>query len=183
MPLSCRLSGWKKTKSCSSPGPTAAASPRSCAFLPFWRSYFGGAIPRREVTLLLQEPYLLKESVFRNVTIGLMLRGQKGNLQNEYAAAMEMAGFEDPQAFAQRRPAALSGGEKQRVALASRLILKPAVLLLDEPTSFVDARSAGIIVAALKKLCHTGCAIVCATHDPALVEALGARCLRLETPA
>ncbi len=73
--------------------------------------YFGGAIPRREVTLLLQEPYLLKESVFRNVTIGLMLRGQNGNLQNEYAAAMEMAGFEDPQAFAQRRPAALSGGE------------------------------------------------------------------------
>lgn len=145
--------------------------------------YFGGAIPRREVTLLLQEPYLLKESVFRSVTIGLMLRGQKGNLQNEYAAAMEMAGFEDPQALAQRRPAALSGGEKQRVALASRLILKPAVLLLDEPTSFVDARSAGIIVAALKKLCHTGCAIVCATHDPALVEALGARCLRLETPA
>lgn len=144
--------------------------------------YFGGPVPRREVTMLLQEPYLLKESVFRNVTLGLVLRGQKWNLQNEYAAAMEMAGFEDPQAFAPRRPSALSGGERQRVALASRLILKPSVLLLDEPTSFVDARSAGIIVEALKKLCHTGCGMVCATHDPALVEALGARCLRLQPP-
>lgn len=145
--------------------------------------YLGNeACPRREITLLLQEPYLLRESVFRNVTLGLVLRGKKDDLQGAYDGAMRMAGFDDPAAFAMRWPAALSGGEKQRVALASRLILKPAVLLLDEPTSFIDAKSAKIIINVLKKLRATGCGIVCATHDPALCEALDARRLELEAP-
>ena len=98
--------------------------------------------PRREVTLLLQEPYLMKASVFWNVTLGLRLRGMGVREQREgYAQSMLAVGFSDPDSMATRGPGELSGGERQRIALASRLILSPSVLLLDEPTSIVDAAS------------------------------------------
>ena len=95
-------------------------------------NYLGGPEPRREVTLLLQNPYLLKCSVFDNVTLGLRLRGDRENLPARYAEAMRAAGFADPQAMASRYSSQLSGGERQRISLASRIILKPRVLLLDE---------------------------------------------------
>ncbi|MBQ4326076.1 MAG: ATP-binding cassette domain-containing protein, partial [Mailhella sp.] len=74
-------------------------------------NYFGGPEPRREVTLLLQNPYLLKCSVFDNVTLGLSLRGDRENLPARYAEAMRAAGFADPQAMASRYSSQLSGGE------------------------------------------------------------------------
>lgn len=135
--------------------------------------------PRQEITLLLQEPYLFRDTVFRNVTLGLVLRGQRHDLREKFQTAMRMAGFAEPDKFGQRRQGALSGGEKQRVALAARLILRPRILLLDEPTAFVDAKSADIIIAALNGIIHAGAAIVCATHDAGLVRALQARNISL----
>ena len=46
--------------------------------------YHGGEDPRREVSLLLQEPYLLKTTVFENVVLGLKLRGRRGGLEDAY---------------------------------------------------------------------------------------------------
>ena len=82
-------------------------------------------------------------------------------------------------AFADRRLPMLSGGERQRVALASRLVLRPRALLLDEPTSNVDVRSARAIAAAVAQCRAEGAAIVCSTHDPALMQALGGEQLKL----
>jgi tungstate transport system ATP-binding protein len=68
--------------------------------------------------------------------------------------------------FAGRPWYALSGGEAQRVALASRLILKPDVLLLDEPTANVDAMSSQLIKdAALKARQDRGTTLIIASHD------------------
>ncbi|MBO4300732.1 MAG: ATP-binding cassette domain-containing protein [Desulfovibrio sp.] len=130
--------------------------------------------PRREITLLLQEPFLLRESVYRNVTLGLTLRGVSDTRQ-PYKEAMLAVGFQHPDSMAGRPFHALSGGEKQRVALASRLILKPALLLLDEPTSSVDAKSARNIVAAVRECMTAGVSVVYATHDQTLLDALGGR--------
>jgi len=127
--------------------------------------YFGGAEPRREVTLLLQNPYLLKCSVFENVTLGLRLRGDSRNLQERYAEAMRAAGFAEPQAMASRFSSQLSGGERQRISLASRIIMKPRVLLLDEPTAHVDAASELMILDTVRACLSQGTTVVCATHD------------------
>lgn len=144
--------------------------------------YFGGPDPRRECTLVLQEPWLMRSPVFKNVVLGLKLRGRRENLREKFENAMLAVGFENPADFAQRKPFALSGGEKQRVALAARLILDPVALLLDEPTAYVDGKSADRIVAALKKAREAGVTIVCATHDRALVSSLDAEVMELRRP-
>lgn len=144
--------------------------------------YLPSPLPRQECSLLLQEPFLLHETVFTNVTLGLNLRGIKTNLQERYQEAMHSAGFENPQIFAKRPPHSLSGGEKQRAALAARLILHPRVLLLDEPTAHVDSRSAGHIITALLKAAEEGTTIVCATHDPLLADKLHARRMSMRKP-
>ena len=85
--------------------------------------YGGSADGRREATLLLQDPYLLRMSVFSNVVLGLKLRHEKADLKQAFERCMKAAGFADPWSFAERGPRELSGGERQRVALASRLAL------------------------------------------------------------
>ncbi len=127
--------------------------------------YFGGPDPRQEITLLLQVPYLLKCSVFQNVTLGLRLRGDCRDLESRYVDAMLAAGFTDPMAMAKRFSSQLSGGERQRISLASRIILKPQVLLLDEPTAHVDAASEQMILRTVRACLEAGTTVICATHD------------------
>ncbi|GAB7078380.1 energy-coupling factor ABC transporter ATP-binding protein [Megalodesulfovibrio paquesii] len=141
--------------------------------------YAGGSHGRQEATLLLQDPYLLRMRVFDNVVLGLRLRRQRHDAEQVYEQCMRAVGFQNPWDFARRGPQELSGGERQRVALASRLALRPKVLLLDEPTANVDAPSARAMVAALALCRSQGATIICATHDRALIQTLGARELRL----
>lgn len=135
--------------------------------------------PRLEATLMLQEPFLLRENIFRNVVLGLRLRGVKENLREIYENSMRAVGFYNPAELAKRKPHALSGGQKQRVSLASRLAINPVALLLDEPTAYVDSASADAIVAALSSLLKQGASIVCATHDTSIADRLGARSVSL----
>lgn len=141
--------------------------------------YAGGADGRREATLLLQDPYLLRMSVYNNVVLGLKFRNQKAALPQAFERCMRAAGFDDPWSFAGRGPRELSGGERQRVALAARLAVRPKVLLLDEPTANVDAASARALALAVKNCAAAGITVVCATHDAALLRALDAREIRL----
>ncbi|HHO76340.1 MAG TPA: ATP-binding cassette domain-containing protein [Deltaproteobacteria bacterium] len=120
---------------------------------------------RNEVTLVMQEPYLLKRSVFENVAYGLRVRGEKKKLKDRVHETMECVGL-DPGIFARRHWHELSGGEAQRVSIASRLILRPKVLLLDEPTASVDTQSASLIQKAVLDIRNRfETAIVIASHD------------------
>lgn len=122
-------------------------------------------VVRFRVTLLSQEPYLMRRSVFDNVAYGLKIRGDNHETRSRVNKVLEQVGLE-PESFARRKWTALSGGEAQRVALAARLILKPNVLLLDEPTASVDAHSARLIrKASLKAREEWGTTLVVATHD------------------
>lgn len=125
----------------------------------------------RQVTLLVQEPYLLKRTVFANVAYGLRIRG-KNDIPAKVARALEVVGL-DPAVFAKRQWFELSGGEVQRVALAARLVLKPKLLLMDEPTASLDAKSAELIhQAALSARDEYGAALVIASHDRSWLEAV-----------
>lgn len=125
----------------------------------------------RQVTLLVQEPYLLKRTVFANVAYGLRIRG-KNDIPAKVFRALEIVGL-DPAAFAKRQWFELSGGEVQRVALAARLALKPKLLLMDEPTASLDSKSARLIhEAALAARDEYGASLVVASHDMAWLEAV-----------
>lgn len=117
------------------------------------------------VTLLTQAPYLMHRSVFDNVAYGLKIRRDTRDLKGRVHDSLVQVGLA-PESFARRRWSALSGGEAQRVALAARLILRPEVLLMDEPTASVDANSARLIKeASLKARNEWGTTIVVVTHD------------------
>ena len=118
---------------------------------------------RRQITLVEQSPYLFDTSVYRNLAFGLRLRDVNGDLQRRrIAQALQAVGLEG---FEQRRAAKLSGGESRRVALARALVLRPQLLLLDEPTAGLDRETLPIFERCLAELPGQGTTVVIAGHD------------------
>jgi tungstate transport system ATP-binding protein len=133
----------------------------------------------RQVTLLVQEPYLLRRSVFGNVAYGLKVRGET-DVTDRVNRALEAVGL-DAEKFARRQWFELSGGEAQRVALAARLVLRPKALLMDEPTASLDNSSAALVrQAALAARGRYNTALVIASHDMAWLHAVCDHVLHLE---
>jgi tungstate transport system ATP-binding protein len=96
---------------------------------------------RRRVTTVFQRSMLLNRNVWDNVTYSLGLRGQR-DVNGAARAVLEQVGLAN---LAQQNARSLSGGESQRVALARAIILKPEVLLMDEPTANLDPYNVGLI--------------------------------------
>ncbi|MBX3596720.1 MAG: ABC transporter ATP-binding protein [Rhizobiaceae bacterium] len=103
-------------------------------------------------------------TVAQNIGYGLDVAGvKKPERDRRVGEALEMVGLEG---FGGRRPAQLSGGQQQRVALARSLILKPRILLLDEPLSALDRKMRESMQIELKNLQHTvGITFIFVTHD------------------
>jgi tungstate transport system ATP-binding protein len=119
---------------------------------------------RKEVVLVDQLPLLFTTSVFKNMEFGLKIRGlEKEERNRRIFKGLDMVGMSD---FVHAPAHQLSGGETQRVALAARLVLKPEVLLLDEPTANVDVASAQQIKeASLMARREWNTTLIIASHD------------------
>ncbi len=116
---------------------------------------------RRRVTTVFQRPILLNRSVQANVSYGLNLRGQRKI--EEVEATLEEVGLLD---LAHQRARTLSGGEAQRVALARAIVLRPDVLLLDEPTANLDPYNVGLIEEIIQRRNREqGTTLVLVTHN------------------
>ncbi len=108
-------------------------------------------------------------TVAQNVGFGLRMRGITDAARVEAALGqVQLAGFGG------RKPAGLSGGQAQRVALARALVVRPRVLLLDEPLSSLDAHLRGEMQMLIRELQReTGITTLLVTHDRAEAAALG----------
>ena len=119
----------------------------------------------RDVAMVFQSYGLYPNmTVAENIAFPLRIRGLPGA---EIDAAMrKAAGLVELTDFLHRRPKELSGGQRQRVALARAIVRQPAVFLMDEPLSNLDAKLRVSMRAHLKHLHHTlGVTTIYVTHD------------------
>jgi tungstate transport system ATP-binding protein len=133
---------------------------------------------RRQITLVEQAPFLFEGTVYDNLAFGLRLRNVRRDLQRRrIASALEAVGL---QGFDLRRARALSGGEARRVALARAMVLRPKILLLDEPTAGLDRDSLPLFENCLASLPSEGVTVILSTHDADQSRRLQGEVLRLE---
>jgi putative ABC transport system ATP-binding protein len=92
-------------------------------------------------------------------------------VRSPWRRAAELLGYVGLAERAAHRPSELSGGEQQRVAIARALANRPAVLLADEPTGELDARTGSDVIALFERLNRDGTTIVVVTHDEQLAGA------------
>ena len=128
-----------------------------------------GLEPRRRGIGYVPQDYALfpHRTVEQNASFGLSPRASgrrsAADIRERVGAVLDLVGIRH---LADRRPARLSGGEKQRAALARALAVEPRVLLLDEPVSAVDAQSREHLCGELRRLQRVaGIATVHVCHD------------------
>jgi molybdate transport system ATP-binding protein len=135
---------------------------------------------RRAVGVVFQDALLFPHlTVGENVAFGLRTRGiRKHERLQSSAAWLARVGLDGS---AGRSPASLSGGQAQRAALARALVGDPALLLLDEPLSALDARTRLVVRAELRRhLTAFAGSTVLVTHDPVDAMALADRVVVVE---
>ncbi|MBV9119791.1 MAG: ABC transporter ATP-binding protein [Chloroflexi bacterium] len=115
----------------------------------------------KSVGYVFQNPLhqLFTESVRREVGLGVR---KQPDAQDRVQAMLERFGLEG---LAQRHPLALSEGQRKRVALASVLVTRPRVLVLDEPTLGQDATEKDRLLALVAEVKKQGAAVLVITHD------------------
>ncbi len=129
---------------------------------------------RRQMATVFQDPLLVDDTVFENVALGLRFRGvppaEIVPRVRAWLGRFQIAGL------AERQARTLSGGEAQRTALARVLVLKPDLLLLDEPFSALDQPTREALIEELDRILREDrITTVLVTHDRGEALALGDR--------
>lgn len=132
---------------------------------------------RRNVVYLHQDPYLFDRSVLANLAYGLRQHGYGGKSLNTLVhAALQWA---DLECLGEHNARSLSQGERKRIALARAQIIRPPVLLLDEPTADLDPESRDRILFLVRQLKSAGTALVIASHESSRFENLADRSMEI----
>jgi len=129
---------------------------------------------RRRIGIVFQDFRLLDHmTTYENVALPLRILGKKEtSYRKEVMELLQWVGLGERM---WSLPPVLSGGEKQRAAIARAVIARPEILLADEPTGNVDPSLAQRLLRLFVELHKTGTSIVVATHDIALMDQFDAR--------
>nr|WP_321455616.1 cell division ATP-binding protein FtsE [uncultured Cohaesibacter sp.] len=129
---------------------------------------------RRQIGFVFQEFRLLNHlTTFENVALPLRVKGMsEQSYRTDVAELLEWVGLGHRMHV---YPPVMSGGEKQRAAIARALISRPKLLLADEPTGNVDPILARRLLRLFVELHRSGTSIVIATHDTGLMDQIDAR--------
>ena len=138
------------------------------------------AVPvlRRRIGIVFQDFRLLDHlTTFENVALPLRVGGaEESSYRRDVSELLDWVGLGDKMWV---HPQVLSGGEKQRAAIARALITRPEILLADEPTGNVDPPLARRLLRLFVELNRLGTSVVIATHDLGLMDQYDARRLVL----
>ncbi len=132
---------------------------------------------REAIVYVHQHPVMFSTSVAGNIGYGLAARGlPKAQIAERVEDAMQWAGVAH---LRDNKPLTLSGGEKQRIALARAKVLEPKLLLLDEPTANLDGAAREQVIALIPSLTAAGSSVIMACHDRDLIALPGVQRLKL----
>ncbi len=133
---------------------------------------------RQRIGIVYQEFQLIDHlNVFENVALPLRVAGiTRADYHRDVCELLQWVGLgRRMMAY----PSTLSGGEKQRAAIARAVIAKPELLIADEPTGNVDDRSAERLLRLFMEMNRMGTAVLIATHDQKLLRGVEARILHI----
>ena len=124
---------------------------------------------RRQMGVIFQDFRLLDHlSTYENIALPLRVAGQAENsYRNDVVELLKWVGLGERM---QSLPPVLSGGEKQRAAIARAVIGQPELLLADEPTGNVDPKMAKRLLRLFLELNRLGTTVIIATHDVSLMD-------------
>jgi putative ABC transport system ATP-binding protein len=130
------------------------------------------AIRRHKIGFVFQTFHLVPRlSAAENVAFPMVFAGiSRTERRERVAAALEAVGLAKR---ASHRPAELSGGECQRVAIARAMVMRPQVILADEPTGNLDSAAGRQVMDLLERMNQGGLTLIVVTHDPAVASRAG----------
>ena len=134
---------------------------------------------RRKIGTIFQDFKLLSNrNAYENVAFALEVCGAgHKEIKDDVPKVLNIVGLSDK---VKRFPHQLSGGEKQRLAIARALIHRPRILLADEPTGNLDLVNGYDVLKLLVKINELGTTVVLVTHNKNIVDAVGKRVVSME---
>ncbi len=133
---------------------------------------------RRKIGIVFQEHRLLSnKTVYENIAFAMEAAGKTDvEIAEDVPQVIELVNL-TPKTW--NFPRELSGGEKQKVAIARALVNKPDIIVADEPTGNLDPLNTWEIVQILKKINELGTTVLITTHNKTIIDSLGKRVITL----
>ena len=134
---------------------------------------------RRRIGIVFQEFRLLTgRTAYENIAFAMEAAGKSNEeIVSDVPHVLQLVDLADRMFHF---PSQLSGGEKQRLAIARAIINQPEVLIADEPTGNLDAKNTAEVIHILKKINDLGTTVILTTHDPDMIKAVGHRIITVE---
>ncbi len=134
---------------------------------------------RRRIGMVFQDFRLLSnKTAYENIAFAMEASGKSDEeIVSDVPHVLQLVDLQDRMFHF---PGQLSGGEKQRLAIARAIINQPEVLIADEPTGNLDGKNTMEVIEILKKINDLGTTVILTTHDQQMIKAVGQRIISME---